>query len=201
MENRTLKEVAEELKENNKGMVKGEVIRVEKDYIVYKKGEVGLSEVKDKLSELGVEIDFEKIKSASWEEEWKNSLFVLVCKEVFDWTEEDIFEMGRFSPRASFFIKTIVQHLRSLDVVFNNAGKYWDKHHDFGELEAVEINHEEKYLILRKKGFYTHPVMCVYHAGYFLGIAEFVLGKGSAKIEETKCMHKGDPYHEYKIIW
>ncbi len=201
MENKTLEEVAKELKENNKGMVTGEVMRIEGDYVIYREGEEGLEKVKKKMLEMGVEIDFSKIKSAAWEEEWKNSLFILTCKEVFNWSDDDIFDMGKFSPRASFFIKTIVQHLRSIDIVFNNANKYWRKHHNFGELEAVELNHEEKYLILRKKGFYTHSVMCTYHAGYFLGLAEFVLGRGNVNIEETKCMHKGDPYHEYKITW
>ncbi len=200
MQQETAEELAKRIK-GSPGKVKTEVIRIEKDFILEKEGEEGFLRLKERLKELGAEIDFQKIESLTWEEEWKNSLMVVVAKEIFNWTEEDVFQMGRYSPRASFFIKSIIQYLVSIETVFSNMGKYWDKHHDFGSLEAIELNHEEKFLIIRKKGFFTHPLMCIYHAGYFKGVAEFVIKSNNINIEETKCMHSGDEYHEYKIFW
>ncbi len=197
-------ETAEELVKRTRGSsgkVKAEVIRIEKEYVLQREGEEGVAKLEKRMNELGAEIDFKKLDSMTWEEEWKNSLMVVVAKEIFNWTEEDIFEMGRYSPRASFFIKSIIQYLVSIEVVFDNMGKYWDKHHDFGSLEAVELNKVKKYLVLRKKGFFTHPLMCIYHAGYFQGVAEFVIKSKEVNIEETRCMHKGDEYHEYRISW
>jgi hypothetical protein len=200
MEYETAEELVKKIK-NNSGKVKAEVIRIEKEYILQKEGEEGLLKVKERMKELGVEMDFQKLDSLTWEKEWKNSLMVVVAKEVFNWTEDDVFEMGRYSPRASFFIKSIIQYLVSIEMVFNNMGKYWDKHHDFGALDAIEISQEKKHLIMRKKGFFTHPLMCIYHAGYFKGVAEFVIKSKNVNIEEVKCVHKGDDYDEYKITW
>ncbi len=190
-----------EKEKNSTRKVKAEVIRVEKDYILSKEGKEGFEKVKRRMKELGVDLDFEKLNSVTWEKEWKNSAFIAICKEVFNWSDEDIFEMGRNSPRASFFIKTMIQYFVSVDAVFDSMGEYWRKHHDFGELEPVELNKEEKYIIARKKFFQTHPVMCSYHAGYFKGVLEFVIKSKEISVKEVKCMHKGDPYHEYLITW
>ena len=203
MEQETSQQFAERMKSSPERAhkVKAEIIRVEKEYILSKEGEEGLNKVSERMKELGAELDFKKLDSQTWEEEWKNSLLIVVAKETFNWTDEDIFQMGRFSPRASFFIKSIIQYLVSIDVVFNNVSNYWHKHHDFGDLEPVEINKEEKYIVIRKVGFRTHPIMCIYHAGYFKGVVEFVLRSDNINVDETKCMHKGDDYHEYRITW
>ncbi len=181
--------------------VKAEVVRTNKEYIISKEGEEGFEKVKKRMEELGGEIDFKSLNGKTWEEDWRNSLFIATAREVFNWNDEDIFEMGRYIPRASFFIKSIIQYLASLDMVLKNVGVYWDKHHDFGSLEAVEHNKEGKYVIIRKRNFLMHPVMCSYHAGYFKGISEFVIKGDNLRVEETKCMHKGDEYHEYIIKW
>ncbi len=199
-----IEETLEDFIQRKKGSperVKAEVVRTNKEYIVSKEGEEGLEKVKQRMEELGGAIDFVELNKKTWEEDWKNSLFIATAREVFGWTDEDVFEMGRYTPRASFFIKSIIQYLASLDVVLQNTGKYWDKHHDFGRLETVEYNKEEKYIIIRKYDFLMHPVMCSYHAGYFKGISEFVVKSENLTVEEVKCMHKGDEYHEYIIKW
>ncbi len=126
---------------------------------------------------------------------------VIVCKEIFNWTEEDIFEMGRYSPRASFFIKMMMRYIVSMESLFENANIYWKKHHDFGEIEPVEINKDKNYIIMRVKGFHTHPLLCIYHAGYFKGIIDFVVPNKNITVEETECSHKGASYDEYLIKW
>ncbi len=200
MEEENIEKFIEREKDSER-RVKAEVIRVEKEYVLQKEGEGGFKKVKSRMEELGVDLDFKKLDFITWEKEWKNSAFIAICKEVFNWTEEDVFQMGRYSPRASFFIKSIIQYLVSIDTVFQNMGTYWEKHHDFGELEPVEINKEKKYVVFRKKNFFTHPVMCIYHAGYFQGIAEFVIKSKKINTQEVKCMHRGDDYHEYIIKW
>jgi predicted hydrocarbon binding protein len=199
-EEKSLKEVAEELK-RIEGHVKAEVILVQRDYILNKEGEEGLKRLNEKMNELGADLSFEKIKSSSWEKEWKNSLMTVVAKEIFNWTEEDIFEMGRWSPRASFFIKMMMQYVVSLDVLFSSANIYWKKQQDFGEIESVEINKDERYAIVRIKNFHTHPLLCIYHAGYFKGAVEFVTKSKGVTVEETECTHKGGRYHEFLVKW
>jgi predicted hydrocarbon binding protein len=199
-EEKSLEEVAEDLKKIE-GHVKAEVILVQRDYILSKEGEEGLKRLKEKMNELGADLSFEKIKSSSWEKEWKNSLMTVVAKEIFNWTDEDVFEMGRYSPRASFFIKMMMQYVVSLDVLFNSANIYWKKQQDFGEIESVEINKDERYAIVRIKNFHTHPLLCIYHAGYFKGAVEFVTKSKGVTVEETECTHKGGRYHEFLVKW
>ncbi len=201
IEEKSLEEIANILKENNQGKVRTELMRTEKDYIIHKEGEEGFKKVKEKMIELGVDIDFDKLQHRDWEENWKYVLFVVVVKEVLSWTDDDVFQMGIYCPRVSFMLKTLFQYFVSVDIVFANANVYWKKHYSFGEVEPIEINKEERYLIIRNKGFYAHPVMCIFHAGYVVGLAEFVLGRDNVKIEETSCMHRGDHYHEYRLTW
>ncbi len=197
---KTLEEVTRELKEI-KGNAKADVILVQRDYILQKEGEEGLRKLEEKLRDLGAEIDFGKIKGASWEKEWKNSLMTVVAKKIFNWTEEDVFEMGRYSPRASFFIKMMMQYVVSLDILFSSANIYWKKQQDFGEVESVELNKGKKYAIMRIKDFHTHPLLCIYHAGYFKGAIEFVTKSENITVEEVECTHKEGRYHEFLIKW
>ncbi len=197
---KTLKETADELRVLP-GKVRAEVIKISADYIKQKEGEDGLKKLEEKMKELGAFVDFKRLGSLTWEEDWKFSLMLATCKETFNWEEDDIFEMGRYSPRASFFIKSIMQYIVSIDTVFKKVDYYWRRHHDFAELEPVEINKKEKYVIVRLKGFHRHPLMCTYHAGYFKGVVEFSVKASEINIKETKCIHRGDEYDEYKISW
>ncbi|GAI30984.1 unnamed protein product, partial [marine sediment metagenome] len=38
--------------------------------------------------------------------------------------------------------------------------------------------------------------------GYFMRMCQMVLkGVKNFKVEEIKCTHKGDPYHDFKVSW
>ena len=190
-----LQKIADELK-NFPGNVKGEVFRTHAHYIIKKEGEEGLKKLEDKMTELGVPIKFDEIKPFEWVSEGLSSLTIIVSKEVFNWTEEDVFEMGRFAPKFSFIIKVMIQYLVSIETLFNNAAKYWDKHFDFGYVETV-FEKENKKMIIKEYEFKTHPLLCIYHAGYFKGLAEFGV-KGEV---ESKCVYRGEDYNEYIVTW
>ncbi len=196
----TLQETVDKLK-NFPGNVKGEFIRTHSEYIKYKEGEDGVKKVEERMKELGVEISFDEIKSFEWISEGISSLTIIVAKDLFNWSNKEIFEMGRFAPRVSFIIKVMIQYMVSVDYLFENAEKYWKKHYDFGRIEKVEYNKEEKKIIIREVGFKTHPTVCVYHAGYFKGLAEFAIKSKNITIEETACVHEGADYNEFIIKW
>ena len=199
MENETLEQTAQRLKDFP-GNVKGEVFRVHADYIRHKEGEEGVKRVEEKMSELGMPIIFSEIKSFEWYNEGLSSFTIVVAKEIFNWTEEDVFEMGRFAPKFSFIIKVMIQYLASIETILTNAAKYWDKHFDFGSIET-EFNVEEGRAVIRERGFKTHPLICIYHCGYFKGLCEFALKNQTITVKETSCMHEGAEYNEYLITW
>lgn len=199
-ENLSLKEIADKLMEI-KGNVRGEVIRNDFNYIRYREGEEGVRKVEEKLKELGYPLKFKEIRPMEYYPEALSVLVIFLAKEIFQWTESDIFDMGNSAPKYSFFTKLLMRYFLSLKKCFEESPNYWKAHFDFGSLETVEFNEKEKYAIIRIKGYKFLPIMCFYHAGYFLRIVQFILKNENPTIEETKCVYKGAPYHEYKIKW
>jgi len=183
------------------GNIKGAIFHTHAMFIRYKQGEGGIKMVEEKLKELGYPLKFKEIKSLKWYPEALSVLTILTAKDIFHWTENDIFEMGNAAPKYSFVVKVLIRHFLSIQRTFKEAGLSWKKNFDFGELEPHEINEQEKYLVLRVKGYKFHPLICVYHKGYFLRFAQFVLKGKNITVEETKCVFKGDPYHEYVVRW
>jgi hypothetical protein len=194
-----LQQTADRLK-HFPGKVKGEVFRTHADYIRQKGGDEAVKRVEEKMNELGVPIIFSEIKSFDWVSEGLSSLSIVVTKEVLNWTEEDIFEMGRFAPKFSFIIKVMIQYLVSIESLLKNAAKYWDKHFDFGSIE-IDSDTENNRAIIRERGFNTHPLICIYHAGYFKGLCEFAIKSKNITVKETACVHNGAEYNEFLIKW
>lgn len=197
---KSLKEIANNLMKI-KGNVKGEVLRISAAYIAEKEGEKGVEVIEEKLKELGYSLKFKEIKPLRWYPEALSVLVILVAKDVFNWKNSDIFDMGNSAPKYSFIVKLLLKYLISVEKIFEECPKYWRKHFDFGELEPVEINTKEKYAIIRVKGYKFHPLICLYHAGYFLRLVQLSIRSKKITIKETKCMFKGDPYHQYLIKW
>ncbi|OGZ63967.1 MAG: hypothetical protein A2998_01270 [Candidatus Staskawiczbacteria bacterium RIFCSPLOWO2_01_FULL_37_25b] len=183
------------------GNVRGEAILTDFKYVRYRKGGQGLKMLEEKLKELGWPIKLEDIRSMEWYPIRMDILKILIIKEIFNWTDKDIFEMGSFSAKGSFLMEMLMKYFISPQKSFGESPKYWKKNFDFGELEAHEFNKKKKYIVFRLRNFKTHPVICANHAGYFLQMAKYVLKSKNITVEETKCMFKGDPYHEYIIRW
>ena len=184
-----------------KGNVRGAIFQTHAIFIQRKRGEEGLRAVEKKTAELGYPVNCKKIKVGGWYPESLSVLIILVAKDLFNWTEKDIFEMGYSAPKYSFISKTLMAYFLSLKRFLVEVPKYWKKHLDFGELRVVEFDEAKKYIILHEKSYKFHPIMCIYHAGYYQGITKYVVKSEKISIEETKCVFKGDPYHEYVIRW
>lgn len=183
------------------GNVKGAVILADVDYLRINGGEEAVKKLKQRMEELGVGVSLESIKPTEMYPEAISVIVVLLIKEILGLDERGVFEMGKAAVKLSFIIKLLTKYFISIKRCFEESPRYWKKHFDFGEIEPVEFNEPEHYVIVRVKGYKFHPLMCWYHKGYFLQVAQLALGKKKASIEETKCMFRGDPYHEYKITW
>lgn len=185
----------------NKGNVRGEILRDIFSYILEKKGKGGIKAVEEKLEELGHPFKFEEIRFFEWYPNSIALLVMLVIKEIFNWDDSDFFDMGNSAPKYSLIIKMLMKYLISVKKVCQEAPKYWRKHFDFGELEPLIVNEKEKYIIIRIRGHKFIPSICVYNAGYFLRVLQFCVKSKNINIKETKCMLRGDSYHEYVVKW
>lgn len=183
------------------GNVRGVIILSNSEYVRHRKGNEGLEMVENTLRNLEVSFSFDKISPTAWYPEWLSVAFILTSKEVFNWKEEDIFDMGLSAPKLSLFIRMLVKYFASPIQIFKEAPVFWRRHFDFGELEPVEIDENKRYFLFRIKGYEFHPLICYYHKGYFLQVARIILGTQDVKIQETKCVFRGDLYHEYLIKW
>ncbi len=195
-----LKKEADELM-GIKGNVKGVVFQTHAAYIRHREGENGLMAVEKKMEELGYPVKFNEVKPFKWYSEAHTILVILVAKDIFGWDDSDIFDMGNSAPKYSFIVKLLMRYFLSPKKTLEMSPRYWKKHYDFGELEIGEYNEKEKYMSVRVKGYKAHPIVCIFHKGYFLRLVQYVVKSKNITMEETRCVFKGDPYHEYVGKW
>lgn len=199
-EQKSLKQIADELMQK-KGNVRGEVIRVGGDYIRSKKGEEGILNLEGKLKELGYPFHLANIKPLSWYPEGLSVLIIVIAKEIFNWGKDDIFDWGNCAPKTSFLNRMFMKYFISLEKILQESPRYWKAHFDFGELEPGKVDEKKKTAVIRIKGYDFHPLVCSYHAGYFLRILSFSVNSKNTTIKEVKCIYRGDSYHEYLMQW
>ncbi len=200
MSNFNLKQTADKLMKM-KGNIRGTIFQEHTSCIRAKEGEKGIKVVEEKLKEIGYPLKFSQIKNWEWYPVAYSALVILIAKSCFNWTDQDVFEMGEAAPKYSLVVKLLMKYFLPLRRTLKEVPEYWRKYFDFGELEAHELNEKEKYLVLRLKNYKGHPLICIYHQGYFLQVARYAIKSKKITIEETKCMFKGDPYHEFVIRW
>ena len=183
-----------------KGEVRGSVFLATKEYISKTKGKLGLRRVEKEMRRLGYSFNFEKVQAMKWYPIGLRAINFIVVKRVFNWGDQELAKMGYASPVLSRLIKMLIRFFITSKKMFQEVAKLWGRFYDFSRFEVVEYNEEEKYVIIRIYDFNIHPNFCVFYRGYFRRILEFT-GAKNVSLKETKCMYKGDPYHEYVARW
>lgn len=194
---KSLKEEADKLLQI-KGMTKGSELLTLARYVGSKHGKKEVWTLEKKLEELGCPIHFEKIEPANWYPESWNVLGMIVAKELFGW--KDLYDIGYNSPVFSFGVRVFMKFL-PLNAFVKQIPEYWRKFLDVGEMDAFISNEEKNCVVVRIKNYVFHPEMCLYFAGFFLRIGEYVIKNKEMTIKETKCIYRGDSYHEYVLKW
>lgn len=200
MNEKTLAQKYDSLKKV-KGSVRGAVFLTDIKYIKNAKGKEGIKKLKEEIQKQEKEFEFDKIKNIKWYPLKWRILSVLAAKKVFNWTDKDIFEMGRSAPYNSFIVKMILRYFSFFEKTCAEAPTYWAKHYTRGELETHKYDGKKKYVIFRLKNFKNDPCLCKYLMGFFKGMAELTNRSEKITIEESKCMFEGDPYHEFIMSW
>ena len=197
-----LKKEIEKLKKLS-GKERGVDIKYLAHYVNLKKGKEGFEKVKTELKRLNYQLpDIEKINNMEWIPVSLVTIFFLASIKLFNWQEEDIIEMGRnvwsySSTLRRFFIKYFLSPKKTLEMGVRN----WRRFYNFGEIELVRYDKKKKLAIARLKNFKKHPFTCIYFQGVFSKVIEMATGSKNVRAKETKCMFKGDPYHEWVFEW
>lgn len=185
----------------NEGHVKGEIILTSLKYIKSRLGKEGLKKIEDRFKELGYSLYFQNIKPLHDYKEAYAVLIYLLSRDLFGWNDKDIWKMGESSAKMSFIAKVLLKYFISVNSLVEEMPNYWKKYHDFGEIKVIDFNEKNKYIIFQLRGYDFHPLGCTYHLGYFFTVARFSIKGENISLNETKCVHKGDDFHEYKITW
>jgi len=182
-----------------KGEVRGVVLKTDADFVLKEKGKEGLKQVEKELERLGQPIKYKEIKTMDFYPIGLRALSLLAIKEVFGFDNEKIKEIGRRAPKLSLFTKLFMKYFFSTEKTAEQVPKMWEKHYTIGKLE-VETNEKERFVVLKLRDFFVHPILCCYLDDYFSTILEMVVG-APVSSRETKCNFRGDKYHQFLLEW
>lgn len=196
------KETVERLK-NLKGNVKGDCTEAIVKYLKEIKKESYLPEIQKKMmTEYGFNEDLEKIKPLNWYPIAFEVALIFSIKEVLDLKDDEIKDLGRNLPKIAFIVRVLMKYFLTLKRGYEEAPNFWKKHYDFGIMENVEFNQEERFLILRIKDFNLHPLYCTFLEGYLETIVKYSVISEKVWVEEVKCSFRQEAsFHEFKIKW
>lgn len=184
------------------GKVRGVVFQTDVKYVERNEGEAGIRKLTQAVKQLGLPLSYgKKIKATGWYPLSWRVLSLCLIKDTFKYSDSQISEMGFAAPKYSFIVKTLLRYFISMEKTFRESAKYWQEHYTVGVLSAPVIEPGNGKLVIRLDNFDIHPIMCVYLKGYFKAITQLVVKSEQMTINETKCMLKGDLYHEFIIQW
>lgn len=186
---------------NLKGKVRGVTFETDLKYVETLEGKEERKKVACEISKQEPGFDPEKIKSTEWYPLHWRLISLLTIKNYFNWSRDDIFDMGHAAPSNSFVVKIILRYFVSFEKTCREAATYWGKHYSTGKFETTEFKPKEKKVVYTLYNFQAHPDLCTYLMGYFKAITELTNKSKKINIKETQCMFKGDKYHRFEIHW
>lgn len=182
------------------GKVRGVVLSADAEYIRRHEGEEALPAVEEETKRMGYPINYSEIKAMSWYPAGLRIVSLLAVRKALNWDDGQIREMARCAPKYSLITKLMLRYFARPQTLVPRLGSYWRKNFTIGSLEGRLTDDHSAILDLRH--FTAHPLVCTYLQGYFLGTLGMVVGQtGKLSVEETKCTHRGDAYHEFVLQW
>jgi len=200
MEESFTKEKADEYMKHD-GQIRGVGLKNYADFVVEESGKEALEKVEAITEKMGYSIHYEALDSMQFYPRGYQAITIAAIKEALGYSQEQFYRLGNFEPKISLIMKLFMKFFVSVRRVAKEAPNMWRKYYTVGDIEPAEIDEEEKRLVLRLKNFPCHPIQCSQTLrGYFAGVVQMVVGK-PVTCKETKCLYRGDEYHEYLLEW
>jgi hypothetical protein len=183
------------------GQVRGAALNTDAACIRSQEGREGLHRVEERFRILGYPLEYRHIKDMGWYPISLRVLSLCAVRDVFRLGESDMKKMGDTAPKFSFMVKVFMKFTDLRDVAVDSIPGYWRMHYSIGDMGVGEINEQKGYVTFQLENFRVHPILCPYFEGYFRRLLQFGFVDEQLGSLETKCVHRGDALHEYRINW
>lgn len=190
----------QEWKKNLKGQVRGVAFKGYQKFILEKEGPDGLKKLEEEVSRITQTFDLNRVEAMKFYPFWFYVAVLEIIKRLFDYNDEKFQEMGRFNIKTSLLIRSSLKYFLSLERVLKETPRLWKKYLTAGTLYIKEYNEKEQRIVIQIKDYYGTPLQCSILKGFFVQALEMVLKK-EGECKETKCIYRGDEYHEFLITW
>lgn len=183
-----------------KGKVRGVVIRDGIEYVLKEKGQEGVQKLEEAMEQAGYPIKYQEIRLNDFYPIGYQALTLELIKRVLGFDKKEFQKMGEFTPKFSILIKIFMKYFISMDRLAKEVPKMWKKHYTVGNINILEMDQEKKRGTIRIENFECHPLHCQSLVTYLPTIVQMVIGE-KVECKETKCVHRGDNYHEFLLQW
>jgi len=194
------KEELEEI-ENIKGEVRGLGMQTHANFILEEEGKEAVKKMEKAMEGLGYPVSYEKIQRMKLYPLKLEALTLLIIKKLFRYDRKKFKEIGRFHAKISSIFRFFLKKFLSFEKISQEIPNVWGRYFkEPGEFKVLKFSKEDKEAIFRIKNFHFYPLHCFVMEGVFEGLIPIVSGEKGA-CEETKCIHRGDEYHEFVLQW
>ena len=78
------------------------------------------------MDKYNLDIDIDNLSPFDLIDTWKSVFMLCIMMKIFNWTENDIFNLGEYGARQSFIFKVFIfRHFVSIDILFSKAPSFW----------------------------------------------------------------------------
>ena len=198
------KKELEELKTKFKREERGLPFKSEATYVLEKEGEEGLKKLEDAMAKLGYPIEYKKVSQTGFYPSIIEVLTLICIKKLFNYDDKEFEKIGEFSVKLPTVIRTIAilrkYFTPSKEMLNKVTSKIWKQYFMWGNLKVPEYDEIKKRVVLRLEDYPNHRLNCRLITGGIKGVFQVFMGSKTT-CEEVKCIHRGDPYHEFLIKW
>lgn len=184
-----------------KGEVIGATLIANAGFIVQKEGKKGLERLEQAMEEVvGYPLKTEELEPRKFYPSKLLAAMLLLMEKLFGFEKKEFVEIGREGPRIPLMLRVFIRYLTSVETLIKEAPEMWKRYFTIGGLEIIEYKEDERHITLQIKDFDFIPLQCWILKGYISSILEMVV-RSSVSCEETKCLHRGDDFHEFVLRW
>ncbi len=170
------------------------------DFILKEEGEKGLKKLEDVMVSLGYPIKYREMEALKFYPLGLLIVMLVAIKRLFNYSDEKFQEIGSFYVKVSMLIRLFLRYFFSVEAVIKKLPDMWRKHLTVGDLKSVEYSSTERFIILRLENYKGHPLHCQILRGYLSAALQMIVGNKPV-CQETKCVFRGDEYHEFLLKW